>query len=541
MSRWLSSLALLSLVVAACAPAAPPAAPAATAPPGKPAATTAPAPAPTTAPAKPAATPRRGGTLTIDTGATKITALDPDFYQVTLEKNVTLLVAEPLIYRDTEFKLAPGLATSWKVADDGLTWTFDLRKGVKFHDGTPFDARAVKANYDRWVHPSTKSGTLKNVVAPMMDGFEIVDDYTVRIKTKRAAAAFTALLSGWAVQLVSPTALQTLGNDIAIKQAGTGPFKIQSMVAGESLTLVRNDDYWGGAPNIEKIEFKSIPEPAARSAALLTNQVDFSVDVPPSQLPRLKDAAGMRHIENPVISQWWIDINQAHPPLDKVEVRKALNHAIDMQELKNVVYEGSMRAFNGPVPPEVFKPDASIPGFNYDPERAKQLISQAGVSTPINLKFLFIQSPLTTRFGEVLQAQLKKVGIELELDRRERAAVIQSVEANRDYDLYLTNHSNSSGDPWVFIGAQLLSNASNNWGAHNNPKFDPLINQMGTELDAAKRAQVLNDFFRLFADDPGYAATHNPAVNYVLSQRLEGFVPHPTGELISLRTAWLKD
>jgi len=540
MYRWLRFCAVVGLVTTACTPGAPPAPAATSAPPPQPAVTVASA-KPTAAPAAAAPAARTGGTLTIDTGSTKITALDPDFYQVTLEKNVTLLIAEPLIYRDTEFKLAPGLATSWKVAEDGRTWTFELRKGVTFHDGTPFNAAAVKANYDRWVHPSTKSGTLKNVVAPMMDGFEVVDDDTVRIRTKQPAAAFTALLSGWAVQLVSPTALQTLGNDIAIKQAGTGPFKIQSMVAGESLTLVRNDDYWGGAPNIEKIEFKSIPEPAARSAALLTNQVDLSVDVPPSQLPRLKEASGMRHIENPVISQWWIDINQSKPPLDKVEVRKALNHAIDMQEIKDVVYEGSMRAFQGPVPPEVFRPDASMPGFAYDLDRAKALLAQAGVSAPINVKLLFIQSPLTTRFGEVLQGQLKKAGFELELDRRERAAVIQSVEANRDYDLYLTNHSNSSGDPWVFIGAQLLSNASNNWGAHNNPGFDPLINQMGTELDTAKRAQVLNEFFRLFADDPGYAATHNPAVNYVMGPRLEGFVAHPTGELISLRTAWLKD
>jgi peptide/nickel transport system substrate-binding protein len=424
------------------------------------------------------------------------------------------------------------------VARDGVTWTLELRKGVKFHDGTPFNADAVKVNFERWQDPNIRSSTLKNVVGPSIKSVESVDEYTVRLTTNGPRPGLPDMLSGWAVQIVSPTALKQHGPEIAIKQSGTGPFKIESFVPGETLSLVRNDDYWGGAPSLERLVFRSIAEPSARTAALLTGAVDLSINLPPSQAARLKSEAQIRVLEQPAVLQYWVEMNENNPPLNNPLVRKAINYAINMEELKSVAYEGYLRPFQGPVPPELFQSDPSIKGYEFNPDRARELLQQAGVSNP-RLRFVFEDDPVNVRYAEVLQGQLKRVGIELDLARTETAATEEAYVGGK-YDLIIAGFSNSSGDPWALFRAQLQSAARNNAGGHKDPRFDPLIEQLGTTLDPEKRTQILNEFFRVYFDAAPYAATANPIVIYATNNRVDGFTPYPSLDLLSLRSVTAK-
>jgi peptide/nickel transport system substrate-binding protein len=513
---------------AACAPPTPAASPSATpatsaAAPAKPAATA--APAAVVAPA--------GGTLNVDTGAVQVKGLDAEIYAFTLEKNITTLVADPLIVRNRDFQLSPGLATAWKVADDKLTWTLDLRKGVKFHDGTPFNAEAVQVNYGRWTDPKSVNGTLRGTVGPIMESITAPDEYTVQIKTKTPQAAFPALLAGWGVQLVSPTAFKQGGKDgLAAHQVGTGMFRVESFTPGASLTLARNDEYWGTKAQLDKVMFHSVSDPSARAAALLSGQVDMSINLPPSQMPALSANPAVQIAQQIAVSQQFLDMNEGRPPLDKTEVRQAVNYALDMDEIKNVVYEGLLRPFQGPVPPEMFAPNASIQGLAYNPDKAKALMQQAGVSSA-KLQLAYVDDPVITRMGQVMQAQLARIGLSLELVRYEQAALVQ-VFNDGAFDLRIQSNSNASGDPIVQMGNQLHTGGSNNTGHHANAKLDQLLDNAAAELDPARRTSVLNDLYSAYFELAPWAATANAVVPYGLSKRVKGFVSYPSLDLYGL-------
>src|SRR5581483_7879092 len=183
---------------------------------------------------------------------------------------------------DTQFKLQPRLATSWQVSGDGTTWTFNLRKGVTFHDGTPFDAAAVKANFDRWIDPKGQSYSA-GIFHQTLDSLEVVDPSTIRIRTKGPTALMPGAVGIIGSELISPKQLQN-PDSIKTQPVGTGAFKVDSFVPAENLTLMRNDGYWGDKALLDRANFKFIAEPSAQSAALSTGQVDLALNFPDTQL-----------------------------------------------------------------------------------------------------------------------------------------------------------------------------------------------------------------------------------------------------------------
>jgi ABC-type transport system substrate-binding protein len=499
---WLS----LALVIAAC---------------GSPA-----APTDGTSPGPDAPAAEPGGTLRVDIGPEQINGIDANAYTSIIEKNVTLLVAETLVYRDENFEIQPSLAEEWSVADDGVTWTFNLREGVTFHDGTPFNADAVIANFERWEDPNLRNSTLVNIVAPALASFEAVDEYTVQLVTDEPRSGVLGMLSGWGVQLVSPTALEEFGDDIGTQQVGTGPFRVDAMVAGESLRLVRNEDYWGGAPLLEAIEFRTIAEPSARTAALLGGEVDLSYAVEASQIPNLEGQDGIVLLEQSSIVEQWIEINECEPPLDNKLVRQALNYAVDMEEIKNVVYGGYLNVFQGPVPTDMFEPDPAVleeHAFEYNPDRARELLEEAGVSD-ISLSLNFNPGTTFQRFGEVLQGQLAEVGIELQLNRLSEA-LMEEAYISGNYVLQFDGFSNSSGDPWQLLATQLVTTASNNQACHTG--YDELTDQIGASLEDAERAEHMNALYEVYFDQAPYLATSTSVIVFAMRDSVQGFVGYP--------------
>lgn len=471
-----------------------------------------------------------GGTLSIDVGPTQLLSLDANGYNSILEKNITLLIAEPLVYRDLEMGIEPGLATSWSVADDGVTWTFELREDVTFHDGTPFNAEAVIANFDRWDDPNLRNSTLVGIVGPALVDYEAIDEHTLQVTADQPRSGFLGMLSGWGVQIVSPAAFEEFGNDdLGTNQVGTGPFRMESIVPGETLVLARNEDYWGGAPQLDSVELRTIAEPAARTAALLAGEVDMSIDVEASQLPNLENSEGMQFVEQVGISEELLDINITRPPLDDPLVRQALNYAIDMDEIAEVAYGGNLAPFQGPVPPTLFEPDPSIETFEHDPDRARELLEEAGVSD-LQISLNFFPGATYGRFAELLQSQFAEVGIELELNRLEPALMEEAFLAG-DFDLHFNGLSNSSGDPWQFFETMLVTDASNNIGHEG---FDEIADQIGAELDEVQLEALLNEAFEIYFEQAPYIATYSPIQVYAMRENVQGFVGYPTLELRGL-------
>jgi len=478
-----------------------------------------------------------GGTLRVDVGPAQLLSLDANGYNSIIEKSVTLLVAEYLVYRDQDMNIIPGLATSWSVADDGVTWTFELREDVTFHDGTPFNAEAVIANFDRWDDPNLRNSTLVGIVGPALVEYEAIDEHTLQVTADRPRSGFLGMLSGWGVQIVSPAAFEEFGNDnLGTNQVGTGPFSVESMVPGETLVLARNDDYWGGAPLLEQVTFQTIAEPAARTAALVAGEVDMSIDVEASQLANLESGDGIEFLEQVGISEEFIDINVTRESLDDPRVRQALNYAINMDEVAEVAFGGNLAPFQGPVPPMLHEPDPSIEVFEHDPDRARELLEEAGVSD-LQLSLQFFPGATYQRFAELLQSQLGEVGVQLELNRLEPALMEEAFLAG-DFDLQFNGLSNSSGDPWQFFQTMLVTEASNNIG---HTGFDEITPEIGAELDEAALDALIDEAFEIYFEEAPYLATHSPIQVYALRDNVQGFVTYPTLELRGLVETSLTD
>jgi len=276
------------------------------------------------------------------------------------------------------------LAESWEASEDALTWTFHLRKGVTFHDGTPFNAEVVKFSYDRVMNPEHS-----RVAAQFQEGIkevEVVDDYTVKFHLNFPNASFIAqLVADFRSVIMSPAAVEKYGEDLAINPVGTGPFKFVEWRRDEQIVLERNEDYWGGAPLLDGVIFRVIPDEQTMLIELEKGTVHMSLNFPIEHLaeleanPDLTVHKGLKHASYGA----WFQVNM--PPMGDVRVRKAFALAVDVDTIVDTVGKGLMVPACGPVPPNnvLIKP-CEIEWPKYDPEEAKRiLVSWVGKRGPM--------------------------------------------------------------------------------------------------------------------------------------------------------------
>ncbi len=303
------------------------------------------------------------------------TTLDPHFVSSTQEYGMLKNVFEHLVWINHQTGgFDPRLATSWKQVDP-LTWEFKLRQGVTFQDGEPFNAQAVKYTLDRIVDPNVKSNN-RFVSAVSYDHAEVVDDYTIRIITKKPAP--TMLTQLWILQIVPPKYYSTTSlQDLARKPVGSGPYKLTEWVKDDHLTFDAWDGYWGTKPAIKRIIYRVLPDISTRLAELETGGIDIAIDVPPDKMDSLK---ALPNVDvRPVQSgrRVFFGIRADKPPLDKPEVRQALNYAVNWDSInKNLLSNLGTRMATW-VTPAFANPD--LKPYTYDPDKAKQLLAQAGV------------------------------------------------------------------------------------------------------------------------------------------------------------------
>jgi peptide/nickel transport system substrate-binding protein len=525
---------------APAAAAQPTAAPAAAAQP-----TAAPKPAteakPTEAP-KPQAAPatvKKGGVLAI--GATQS--------PVGLDPALTTAFASVAIYEHMYSSLAtldfstnkvkPDLAESWKNVEPNVV-EFKLRQGVKFHSGREVTAEDVKYTFDRLVDDKL-AVPLKSYLGPGL-ATQVVDKYTVRVKNEAVFAPLVSVVADRRPTAIVDREVVEKNGDLKNADAGSGPFKLVEYTPDVKVVLERFGDYWEkDRPILDRVELRIIPEETARLAAIRSGEVDLTVLNDPKLAKLLKDDKSINLND---VSSFWRSaspFNTAHKPLDDVRVRQAISYAVDRQEIVNTVLLGD-GVPTGPIPPgegewAIAVNGDNFPTYTYNPDKARQLLKEAGAEgLKIGIQAASTYAPdLPT--CEVLQAQLKKVGVNLEIQKMPDFPAVLQAQRDGTFDLNLTFNTNRP-DPDTYLSVA-HSKSSTNWGKFSSPKMDELIDKGRTTTDLAERKKIYGDIQRLFDAEAPFLFLY-VIKNYEPARlHVKGYTPMSSGYRLSLKETWV--
>ena len=457
------------------------------------------------------------------------------------------LVFYDLSSADKASGLVPGLAQAWSVDPaDRRRWVFKLRDGVKFHDGSAFDADAVVWNLDKILDSKaaqfdSKQAAQGRARIPTVRTYKAVDPMTVEIVTAEPDALLPYQIA-WIV-MSSPAQWKAVGAswDAFVKQpAGTGPWKLQSYTPRERLVMVRNDAYWNPArkPKLDSMVLLPMPDESARVAALRGGQVDWIEAPPPDALPNLRKA-GFQIVSNVYPHVWpWHLSRVEGSPWNDIRIRKAANLAIDRDAMKALL-GGMMEPARGMVPtgsPWFGKPSFQV---RYDLAAAKQLMAEAGYSKAKPLKVTAIMStsgsgqmqPLT--MNEFIQQSLAEIGIQVEFDVRDWNTLLVNWRAGAKdpgtKGATSTNSSYFSQDPFTalirHVDSRLVPPRGTNWGYYIDPQMDGLIDAVRAEFDPAKQEGLIQKIHERYVDEALFLFVAHDVAPRALARRVTGFVP----------------
>jgi peptide/nickel transport system substrate-binding protein len=539
---WMTiSLLVVLAMLASCAPAATPA-PAETAAP-----TTPPEPEPTSAPPPPEVPQVLGINMRVPP-----TDLDPQRESAASGKMVLGNVFDRLVSLDSNMDVVPELAEDWDISDDGLTYTFYLEEGVTFHDGTPFNADAVKFSFERLIDPETGSGFFGDY--EIIDSIEVIDDSTVEFTLDYAHAPFMRRLAMTEAGIVSPSAVEELGADFSSQPVGAGPFIVDEWVSGERLVLVRNEDYWRELPTLERVNFSFIAEEQARIAALLAGDTDFDTVVPPSLLSMVEADPNMVVERGPSLFPEWVAFNVEEPPFDDVLVRRAVGYATDVDTIIEEIFLGVGVRSTQPVAPGVYGYDDTIEPIPYDPAMAEDLLAQAGWEDTdgdgvvdkdgqeFSAEFKIMNVTEIQRMAEAIQAYLADVGMDVDIVVEDWGAFLADLAAG-NMNMFVLGQENPMGDADASLG--YLFTCENvdvsNYTRYCNPEFDRLIEEERRETDPEARLELLKEAINLVVDDAVQVPTFVRESLMAHHQKVKGFALHPSDTYLVLKTLYIEE
>ena len=419
-------------------------------------------------------------------------------------------IYETLTKINSDGTVSPLLAESWEVSPDLRTYTFRLRKGVKFQNGEPFNARAVKFSFER--AGAEKSTNKDKRTFASMETVQAVDDNTLVIVNKELDPDFLFLMGQATAIIVEPKS----ADSNATKPVGTGPYKLDSWAKGSSVSLSKWDGYRNAANvKIRKATFRFISDPAAQVAALLAGDVDAFPRVTPRGVPQFKSNPKFQVIVSGSRAKTILAINNKKKPLDDVRVRRAIAAAID----RKAVIQGAADGYGAPIGSH-YVPGAfgyvDTTGINpYNPEKAKALLKEAGVPTPLELTITLPPPPYARQGGEVIASQLAKVGINAKLQNVEWAQWLSNTYGNgHNYDLTIISHV----EPFDLGN---FAKPDYYWG-YQSPKFNDLYNRYKTSPREADRKKLVGDIQRLLAEDCVHAFLYQPQWVTVANKNIKG-------------------
>ncbi|WP_163969780.1 glutathione ABC transporter substrate-binding protein [Oceanobacillus halotolerans] len=467
-------------------------------------------------------------------------ALDPTGVNDVPSFDVQFNIFEKLVWQDENMELQPGLAESWEAIDE-TTWEFKLQEGVKFHDGSDFNAEVVKANIERIQNPDVSAPTA--YLVDMISEVQIVDDYTVCFITEYPFGGLPAHLGHPVASMVS---LEQIEEDYAAMEdgaepgsvinehpIGTGYFKFEEWSPGQHVKLVKNEDYWNGEAKLDSVTFKVVKEDLTRIAELETGDSHVSNPLSPSDLERVEGTEGLYASRTDSVSLDYIGFNVNQEPFNDIRVRKAISMAIDKEQILEGIYNGVGLPAKGPLPPTVFGYDDGIEGIEYDPKKAKELLAEAGYEDGFSTTIWTNDSRERIDMATNVQAQLDEFGIDIEVEVFEWGAYLEEI-GNGEHDMFVLGWSNATAD--ADNGLYPLFHSDNHGPPGNrtfidNPELDELIENGRTAQDEEERLGIYKEAQELLVEE-------SPMI-YMLHQEYLLGVSEKVKDLVQLPTKYL--
>ncbi|QIK69834.1 glutathione ABC transporter substrate-binding protein [Erysipelothrix sp. HDW6C] len=437
---------------------------------------------------------------------------------------------EPLIQQNDALELVPGLAESWTALDD-TTYEFKLKKDVKFHNGEPFTAKDVEYTMKR----AAESEQIGHIVGELdVSKIKVVDDYTIQLGTKEPFGPFLTHLAHPATAILNEKAVTEGGEDYGTNPVGTGPYKFASWIAGSEINVERFEDYHGTPGATEKIKFKVIKENSVRLISLETGEIDIAYDIAPSDIAKVEENKDLTMLKDPNLSTGYIGFNvQSDTPIKDVKVRQAINYAIDVDAILSTVYQGVGSKANGPLNHLVFGADKNPLGYEYDVEKAKALLTEAGYPTGGFTLKLYVGDNNAQRIAiaEIVKEELSKLGITVEITQLEWATYLDAtgkgehdlfilgwttITTDADYGLYPLFHSSEFGK-------------AGNRSFYKNERVDELLDKGKSTVNPDERLAIYKEAQELISVDAPWIFVNDGENDTAISNKVKGFAHHPSG------------
>lgn len=459
--------------------------------------------------------------------------LDPGNHRKRETETIIRNMYDGLLTRDPKMRVVPELAESYRQID-AQTYEFVLRQGVTFHDGQPMTAEDIKFTFDRLIKEKGLGGQTsprKSLLGPVQE-VSIVDPRTVRFKLSEPWPLLPAMLPFQ--EVVSKKFVERVGDDAMATQVnGTGPFKLVEWRRGDAIIMERFAGYYGGAAEIppvgpakvDRVIFKIVPENASRVAGLLAGELDIINELPPSAIKQVEASGNARVAKVNGTRSFFLAINVNKKPFTDVRVRQALNHAVNKKLIIDRVLGGTATPLNGVLSPDTFAFKSDLPEYDYNPDKAKKLLADAGAS---GLSFTIDTEGAFKDLAEALASMFNRIGVQAKVQVWEGAVLIpiwRDDVRRKDRDIYLTSWGNGSLDPSDIMLPPLRGGGRGNTAGYANPELDRLLDSAEVEINVDARRDLYLKAQEIVTREAPWVFLWLPQDLYGVSKRLKGWEP----------------
>ncbi|MCF6093863.1 ABC transporter substrate-binding protein [Microaerobacter geothermalis] len=463
-------------------------------------------------------------------------SLDPANYRDRVTESVLRNIFDGLVTRNAKGEVQPLVAESWENPSP-TEWIFNIRKGVKFHDGTPLTADDVKFTFDRIITEGGLGGETsprKGLLGPLKE-VQKIDDYRVKFILEEPWPILLKMLPHQ--QIVPKAYIERVGDKaFAEKPIGAGPFKLVEAKLDERIVLERFDDYYGGSPEMEPVGpakiktlvFDVIPEVTTRISALKRGEIQRVHALSPTLVTQLKNDPNIEVKMVDGTRVFMLEMNTKKPPFDNVKVRQAMNYAIDMDTIVEKVLEGYATRLAGPLLANGFGTNPDLKPYPYDPEKAKQLLAEAGY--PNGFQLVIDTDQNNREVAEAAAASLRKVGIDANT-RVWDFGVLKPLLLNGERQMVMTDWGNSTQDPFDLLNPTIKTNGRGNYSLYSNPRVDELLSKADVELDVEKRKQLYYEAQQIIYEDAPWVFGYQLKEIEAGVKDLQGWEPSADGML----------
>lgn len=465
-------------------------------------------------------------TLMVGQGA-DAKSLDPQASNDSVSSTVCKQIYDTLFYQDENMELQPSLVDTYELLEEGTLLHMTLKEGIYFHNGEELKASDVKFTLER----ALDSAEVIAIVGPI-ETVEVLGDYELEVHLSYSFAPILSHLAHTAISILNEKAVTESGADYGTTVVvGTGAYAFDSWQIGDRINLVRNEDYWNGVAKTEKITYRSIPDSSARLIELESGGIDICYDISPTDVERVETSESMKLINSNNFSNSYVGFNVEKAPFDNVLVRQAINWALDIDAIVEVVYNGTGQTATGPIGEMVWAYSEDLTGYGYDVEKAKELLAEAGYPDGFETTIWTNENTQRTLIAEIVQNQLAAVGITVKMETLEWGTYLDDTAAGK-HDMFIFGWVTVTGDPDYGLYASFHSDnigSSGNRAYYANDRVDELLDLARSSTSQEERAEAYAEVQQIIVDDAPWIFTWEGAYLTATGSYVDGFVHNPAG------------